>query len=97
MIAGIAQLGERQTEDLKVAGSIPAVGIPSFLFFLFPPLLSQSPVNAVKSPTTLPPAPLDSAANLSMFAKHPQAIPGVGLIKFFQKKREGKKVGPAGT
>ena len=24
--AGIAQLGERQTEDLKVAGSIPAVG-----------------------------------------------------------------------
>ena len=25
--AGIAQLGERQTEDLKVAGSIPAVGI----------------------------------------------------------------------
>ena len=29
--AGIAQLGERQTEDLKVAGSIPAVGI--FLFF----------------------------------------------------------------
>ena len=31
--AGIAQLGERQTEDLKVAGSIPAVGI--FLFCLF--------------------------------------------------------------
>ena len=30
--AGIAQLGERQTEDLKVAGSIPAVGI--FLFLL---------------------------------------------------------------
>ena len=28
--ADIAQLGERQTEDLKVAGSIPAVGI---LFF----------------------------------------------------------------
>ncbi len=25
--AGIAQLGERQTEGLKVAGSIPAVGI----------------------------------------------------------------------
>ena len=32
-IAGIAQLGERQTEDLKVAGSIPAAGN---LFFLFP-------------------------------------------------------------
>ena len=31
--AGIAQLGERQTEDLKVAGSIPAVG-SRFLFFL---------------------------------------------------------------
>ena len=30
--AGIAQLGERQTEDLKVAGSIPAVGNIFFLF-----------------------------------------------------------------
>ena len=27
IIAMIAQLGERQTEDLKVAGSIPAYGI----------------------------------------------------------------------
>ncbi len=26
-IAGIAQLGERQTEDLKVPGSIPGHGI----------------------------------------------------------------------
>ena len=30
--AGIAQLGERQTEDLKVAGSIPAVGNIFFCF-----------------------------------------------------------------
>ena len=37
-IAGIAQLGERQTEDLKVAGSIPAVGIR--IYFLFSPNLS---------------------------------------------------------
>ena len=29
--AAIAQLGERQTEDLKVPGSIPGEGI--FLFF----------------------------------------------------------------
>ena len=50
-IAGIAQLGERQTEDLKVAGSIPAAGIRfaspkhlcfpnfffSFFFFFIPP------------------------------------------------------------
>ena len=27
--AVIAQLGERQTEDLEVAGSIPAHGIPN--------------------------------------------------------------------
>ena len=27
-IAAIAQLGERQTEDLKVPGSIPGLGIP---------------------------------------------------------------------
>ena len=36
--ADIAQLGERQTEDLKVAGSIPAVGILFFclcLHFIF--------------------------------------------------------------
>ena len=32
--AGIAQLGERQTEDLKVAGSIPAVGIRIYFLFL---------------------------------------------------------------
>ena len=31
-IADIAQLGERQTEDLKVPGSIPGVGI--FYFYL---------------------------------------------------------------
>ena len=30
ILADIAQLGERQTEDLKVPGSIPGVGI--FLF-----------------------------------------------------------------
>jgi hypothetical protein len=33
--AAIAQLGERQTEDLKVAGSIPACG--AFIFLLFDP------------------------------------------------------------
>jgi hypothetical protein len=33
-IASIAQLGERQTEDLKVAGSIPARSI-IFYFFIF--------------------------------------------------------------
>jgi hypothetical protein len=27
LAAEIAQLGERQTEDLKVAGSIPALGV----------------------------------------------------------------------
>ena len=27
--AAIAQLGERQTEDLKVPGSIPGLGMPS--------------------------------------------------------------------
>ena len=30
--AAIAQLGERQTEDLKVAGLIPACGIPIMPF-----------------------------------------------------------------
>ena len=29
-LAAIAQLGERQTEDLKVPGSIPGLGICSF-------------------------------------------------------------------
>ena len=33
--ADIAQLGERQTEDLKVAGSIPAVGMSTIFFNLF--------------------------------------------------------------
>ena len=32
--AAIAQLGERQTEDLKVPGSIPGLGIFSLLGFL---------------------------------------------------------------
>ena len=32
--AAIAQLGERQTEDLKVPGSIPGLGISSFSFML---------------------------------------------------------------
>ena len=31
LFAGIAQLGERQTEDLKVPGSIPGHGIFPFL------------------------------------------------------------------
>ena len=31
--AAIAQLGERQTEDLKVPGSIPGGGTDFFLFF----------------------------------------------------------------
>ena len=30
IIAGIAQLGERQTEDLKVPGSIPGHGVIRF-------------------------------------------------------------------
>ena len=30
-VADIAQLGERQTEDLKVPGSIPGVGITFFV------------------------------------------------------------------
>ena len=34
-LADIAQLGERQTEDLKVAGSIPAVGISQYIFLIF--------------------------------------------------------------
>ena len=33
-IAGIAQLGERQTEDLKVPGSIPGHGISFLLYHL---------------------------------------------------------------
>ena len=37
--ASIAQLGERQTEDLKVPGSIPGRGSFS-TFLLFPPLLA---------------------------------------------------------
>ncbi len=36
MKAVIAQLGERQTEDLEVAGSIPAHGIPFFPENAFP-------------------------------------------------------------
>ena len=32
-IAEIAQLGERQTEDLKVPGSIPGFGIKFYIFF----------------------------------------------------------------
>ena len=31
MYAHVAQLGERQTEDLKVLGSIPSVGIMLFV------------------------------------------------------------------
>ena len=31
--AAIAQLGERQTEDLKVPGLIPGLGILSHVFF----------------------------------------------------------------
>ncbi len=34
LIAGIAQLGERQTEDLKVPGSIPGHGI-RFCFYKY--------------------------------------------------------------
>ena len=45
--AGIAQLGERQTEDLKVAGSIPAVGI-LFYFAVF--CFAVGPSESVRSP-----------------------------------------------
>ena len=90
-LADIAQLGERQTEDLKVAGSIPAVGIPILfcIFFLFPHPPSHHPVTAVKSLPALPPAPLSPAANLPTFVNRPQAIPGTVLIKFFFKKKKG--------
>ena len=96
--AGIAQLGERQTEDLKVAGSIPAVGIPIlFCIFSFSPPPSHHPVTAVESLPALPPAPLSPAANMPTFVNRPQAIPGTVLIKFFSKKKGCKKLGPAGT
>ena len=36
VLAAIAQLGERQTEDLKVPGSIPGGGIRLFSSFLKP-------------------------------------------------------------
>ena len=39
--AGIAQLGERQTEDLKVPGSIPGHGIFSFSYRLMDKLKSK--------------------------------------------------------
>ena len=42
--AGIAQLGERQTEDLKVAGSIPAVGRFIFVLFFAPPAVGPAAV-----------------------------------------------------
>ena len=48
--AGIAQLGERQTEDLKVAGSIPAVG-SSLIFF---PSRRLGPLTAALPATTIP-------------------------------------------
>ena len=35
-VAPIAQLGERQTEDLKVPGSIPGLGICFVMCQLFP-------------------------------------------------------------
>ena len=35
VIAVVAQLGERQTEDLKVPGSIPGDGTDFFNFFVF--------------------------------------------------------------
>ena len=34
-MAAVAQLGERQTEDLKVPGSIPGGGIFIFVFLFF--------------------------------------------------------------
>ena len=40
LIAYIAQLGERKTEDLKVAGSIPAVGI-FYILVIFNLLMLQ--------------------------------------------------------
>ena len=40
-LAAIAQLGERQTEDLKVPGSIPGVG--NFIFFSQQKLETRAP------------------------------------------------------
>lgn len=65
--AAIAQLGERQTEDLKVPGSIPGLGIahvqtpscpppspPFFLFFTLALALLPAPLSA---PPPSPPLP----------------------------------------
>ena len=41
-IAAIAQLGERQTEDLKVAGSIPAHGNIFSLFHIFLSMMKEN-------------------------------------------------------
>ena len=59
--AGIAQLGERQTEDLKVAGSIPAAGISFFFFFFrfffFPqPFYPNLSIPEPLRPNPLPPS-----------------------------------------
>ena len=35
--AAIAQLGERQTEDLKVPGSIPGLGMPAGAYAVLSP------------------------------------------------------------
>ena len=58
--AAIAQLGERQTEDLKVPGSIPGGGITFRRFFLLLKIkkevsrIVQNPNNTSNAPKTSP-------------------------------------------
>ena len=49
--AAIAQLGERQTEDLKVPGSIPGGGIYDSLIFLCIQLMDVSVAQWITHPS----------------------------------------------
>ena len=107
--AGIAQLGERQTEDLKVAGSIPAAGISFFFFFVcfsvpnpftrtyqYPSLCVQIPYHR-PTPTTR----FVGAAVLPKISYGRGTPPLFSEVFFFLEKKKKikilKQLGPAGT
>ena len=105
--AGIAQLGERQTEDLKVAGSIPAAGMSLYFFFVsffvpnpfaqtnqYPSLCVQIPYHR-PTPTTR----FVGAAVLPKIRYDRGTPPLFSEVFFFGKKKIKiiKQLGPAGT
>ncbi len=82
MTAAIAQLGERQTEDLKVPGSIPGGGI-LFFVFLSPSNTQKQTVNAIYEMVTSNEDPIRNKKSAECYQSFLDIPPCLNNLKYY--------------